>query len=257
MSDTGTGLPPAIEQLWGLREPGRRGGPKPALSLDRIVAAAVALADESGLAGLSMARLAERLGFTTMSLYRYVASKDDLLLLVLDAAIGEPPPRRPDAGWRDQCAEWSRALVAMYVRHPWALELPVSVLPAGPNQLSWLDRALDALAETRLEEEEKLSSALLLAVYSRTQAQLAVDLARAVQQAEAGGPPALDWAGTMIRVADPVRFPAIARVIESGVFDDGAAGELGDYPEDEFDFGLQRVLDGLAALDRSRRPTPD
>jgi AcrR family transcriptional regulator len=253
MSETGPGLPPAVELLWGLRDKGRRGGPKPALSLAKIVAAAVELADEGGIAALSMSRLAERLGFTPMSLYRYVQSKEELLLLALDAAIGEPPPRRPDAGWRDRCADWSRALVAMYVRHPWALELPLSVLPAGPNQLSWLDRALDAFAGTRLEEGEKISSALLLAVYSRTQAQLAVDLARAVRQAEEGGPPPLDWAGTMVRLADPVRFPAIARAIESGVFDDAAAGEPDYYPEDEFDFGLQRVLDGLEALDRSRR----
>ena len=89
MTDTESGLPPAVEQLWGLRGPGRaRGGPKPALSLERIVAAAVELADAGGLAALSMSRLAEKLGFTTMSLYRYVASKDDLLVLVLDAALG-------------------------------------------------------------------------------------------------------------------------------------------------------------------------
>jgi AcrR family transcriptional regulator len=251
MSDLGPGLPPAIEQLWGLRGPARRGGPKPALSLERIVTAAVELADASGLAGLSMARLAERLGFTTMSLYRYVASKDDLLVLALDAAIGEPPAGSPTAGWRERCAEWCEALVGMYARHPWALELPISVLPAGPNQLRWMDRGLDALAATRLSEAEKVSAVLLLGTYSRTQAQLGADLTKAVRPGEDGVPP-LDWAAAMLRLADPVRFPALARAIAAGTFDDDG-GDAGDFSEHEFDFGLQRVLDGLDALDRSRR----
>src|SRR5215203_813827 len=94
MTDSGSGsspgVPPAVELLWGRRDKGRRGGPKPALSLDKIVTAAVALADEGGIAALSMSRLADKLGFTTMSLYRHVASKDDLLLLALDAAMGYP-----------------------------------------------------------------------------------------------------------------------------------------------------------------------
>lgn len=256
MSETESGLPPAVELLWGLREPGRRGGPKPALSLERIVGAAVELADAGGLAALSMSRLADRLGFTPMSLYRYVASKDDLLVLALDTAIGEPPQSPSATGWRDRCAQWARGLLAMYARHPWALELPISVLPAGPNQLLWLDRGLDALSGTRLAEGEKISSVLLLSIYGRTQAQLVADLAAAVRQVEEGGPPPLDWAATMIRLADPARFPAIARVIAADVFADGAAGEPGAFPEDEFDFGLQRVLDGIEALDRSRRRVP-
>jgi AcrR family transcriptional regulator len=138
MTDTESGLPPVIEALWGLRGPSRRGGPKPALSLERIVAAAVELADAGGLAALSMGRLAEKLGFTTMSLYRYVASKDDLLVLLLDAAW-ELPPEPPSGEWREQCTVWARALRDSYRAHPWALELPVSGLPAGPNQLTWFD----------------------------------------------------------------------------------------------------------------------
>ena len=252
MTDTESGLPPAVEQLWGLRPPARRGGPKPALSLERIVAAAVGLADEGGLAALSMSRLAERLGFTTMSLYRYVASKDDLLVLVLDAGIEAPPDHDSAAGWRASCSAWAWALRAGYHRHRWMLELPISGLPAGPNQLVWFERGLEALGPTRLAEGEKASSVLLLATYVRTQTQLGVDLVRATEAATEAGRPAVDWAAVVRRVTDPQRFPAVARVIAAGVFDDDPDG----YPDDEFDFGLQRILDGIDALHRSRSGGP-
>ncbi len=245
MTETESGLPPVIEQLWGLRGPGRRGGPKPALSVQRIVAAAIELADAGGLAALSMSRLAERLGFTTMSLYRYVASKDDLLVLVLDATLGLPPDM-PAGGWREQCVAWARALRDGYYRHPWVLELPISALPAGPNQLVWFDRGLAALDGTTLAEGEKASSVLLISTYVRTQALLMLDLMKA---AEAGTTPG--WAVVVERLADPARFPAVARAVAAGIFvDDPDSPQR--YPDDEFDFGLQRILDGIEVLHRSR-----
>jgi AcrR family transcriptional regulator len=252
MSETGTGLPPAVELLWGLRDKGRRGGPKPALSLEKIVAGAVALADEGGIAALSMSRLAERLGFTPMSLYRYVSSKDELLLLALDAAIGVPGPP-PDSPWRDRVRAWCQELTLCYRQHPWMLDVPISGLPAGPNQLAWFDRGLAALAATTLEEAEKASSVLLLATFVRTQAQLVRDIVGAMT-AGAGEQP---WSAVVTRLADPERYPAVARVIAAGVFDDDASapGQGEDaFPDDEYSFGLDRILDGLAALDRTRRP---
>lgn len=240
-------LPPVLEQLWGVRAPARRGGPRPALSVERIVAAAVELADEGGLSALSMSRLAEKLGFTTMSLYRHVASKDDLLVLLLDAGLGAPPDIEPPADWRAGCAEWARTLAQVYRTHPWAVELPISALPAGPNQLAWFERGLAALGGTRLTENEKASSMLLLAMYVRGQSQLLLDLTRA---ARSGAPP-LDWPRAVERLADPDRFPAVARLIAAGVFSDDI-GQDEAYPEDEFDFGLQRVLDGIETLHRSR-----
>jgi len=249
MTDTESGLPPVVEQLWGLRGSGRRGGPKPALSLERIVAAAIELADAGGLAALSMSRLAEKLGFTTMSLYRYVASKDDLLVLVLDATLGLPP-QPPDGDWREQCAVWARALRDAYRRHPWALELPISGLPAGPNQLAWFDRGLAALSGLRLEPGEKASSVLLVSTFVRAQTQLVLDLTRsAVRQNEAGQP--VDWAAVVTRVADETRFPEVAAVVSAGVFED----DSDDFEDDELDFGLQRILDGIEVLHRSRVST--
>ena len=246
MTDTESGLPPVVEQLWGLRGSGRRGGPKPALSLERIVAAAIELADAGGLAALSMSRLAEKLGFTTMSLYRYVASKDDLLVLVLDATLGLPP-QPPDGDWREQCAIWARALRDA-CRHPWALELPISGLPAGPNQLGWFDRGLGGLAGLRLAPGEKASSILLLSTYVRGQTQLVLELTRAAVAAGAAGTSEADWGAVVTRLADPARYPEVAAVVEAGIFEDDEES----VGEDEFDFGLQRILDGIDVLHRSR-----
>jgi AcrR family transcriptional regulator len=248
MSDSEPELPPVIEQLWGLRGPARRGGPKPALSIERIVAAAVELADSGGLAALSMSRLAEKLGFTTMSLYRYVASKDDLLVLVLDTALGLPPEPSVGDGWREQCLAWARALRDGYRRHPWTLELPISGLPAGPNQLAWLEQGLRALSGMRLEPAEKASSVLLLSTFVRAQTQLVLDLTRSTARAGTHAGPPVDWGAIVTRVADPARFPEVAAVVAAGVFED----DPDDFEDDELGFGLQRILDGIEVLHRSR-----
>ena len=88
--ETESGLPASIEAAWGLRERPAR-GPKPGLSLERIVAAAVELAAAEGLAAVSMSRVARALGSSPMSLYRYVTAKDELLALMVDAALADTP----------------------------------------------------------------------------------------------------------------------------------------------------------------------
>jgi AcrR family transcriptional regulator len=248
MEDTDSGLPPSVELLWGLRDRTRRGGPKPALNLQRIVSAAIQLADAGGLAAVSMSRLADKLGFTTMSLYRYVASKEELLLLMIDAAIGPPPATNPSAGWRKRAEAWCWALVAFYRQHPWILEVPISGLPAGPQQLLWFDRGLAALEDTLLTEDEKTGSVLLLAAYTRALAGLGSDAARAAQLAEDAGSQPPSWTQVLTRLVDPDRHPAVSRAVTAGVFSN--AREVN--PNDDFDFGLQRVLDGIEVLVQSR-----
>src|SRR5215472_7517901 len=92
----GTELPAHVAAAWGVRGRPHK-GPKPGLSLDRIVAAAVHVADTEGLAAVSMSRVATELGAAPMSLYRYVAAKDELLALMVDAAYGPPPAGPPPA----------------------------------------------------------------------------------------------------------------------------------------------------------------
>ena len=100
-------IPPSIELAWGLRDRGTR-GPKRGLTLERIVAAGIEVAARDGLEAVSMAGVAEELGAGTMSLYRYVDSKDELLTLMVDTALG--PPRADSVRRRAaaaQCSPWA------------------------------------------------------------------------------------------------------------------------------------------------------
>src|SRR6266849_10257810 len=101
-------------------------GPKPALSLARIVDAAVRVADAEGLGAVSMGRVAAELGAAPMSLYRHVSAKEELLRLMVDAAWGDSPGQpAPGEGWRAGLARWAWAMHAAARRHPWVVRIPV------------------------------------------------------------------------------------------------------------------------------------
>ena len=100
-------IPGGVAAAWGVRERPHK-GPKPALSLARIVAAAVRVADAEGLDAVSMGRVAAEVGTAPMSLYRHVASKEELLTLMVDAAWGEAPEGpAPGEGWRAGLTRWA------------------------------------------------------------------------------------------------------------------------------------------------------
>jgi AcrR family transcriptional regulator len=209
---------------------GKRG-----LSAELVVAAAVGLADDEGLEAVSMARVAERLGFTTMSLYRHVESKDDLLRAMLDAALGPPPAAldEPRDGWRAGLELWTREVLAALLRHPWALRVPIAGPPMTATQLAWLDRGLRALEGTGLSEGEKADTVLLLNGYAFWEARLRVEIVPA-PGAPAVLPPGIE------------AMPALERALQAGIFEDDSVGEAG------LAFGLGRILDGVEALIASR-----
>ena len=98
-----------------------------------------------------MARVAERTGSATMSLYRHVRNKDDLVALMLEAAVGVPTaPDRAASGWRVRLEQWAVDLLAVVRRHPWALDLPLARLPIGPPIFAVVSVALAWVAVTRL-----------------------------------------------------------------------------------------------------------
>jgi AcrR family transcriptional regulator len=278
-------LPASVAAAWGVRDRPHK-GPKPGLSLERIVAAAVQVADAEGLAAVSMNRVATELGTAPMSLYRYVTAKDELLALMLDAASASPPtgpptsgplphdpapsgpppdpapsepppglapsgapPSRPEdgAGWRAGLSRWAWAMRAAMQRHPWVLHIPIRGLPTLPNEVAWFEEGLRSLQGTGLEENEKASAILLVSGYVRNAAMIDADIEAAVR---ASGKTPDEWmasyAQTLTVLADPQRFPALTKFIAAGVFD------RADPPEAEFTFGLDRVLDGLAALIHTR-----
>jgi AcrR family transcriptional regulator len=245
--DDGTGLPASIEAAWGVRERPHR-GPRPALSLERIVEAAVRVAATDGLQAVSMSRVAADLGVSTMSLYRYVAAKDELLALMADLAY-EPPPARPgpEEGWREGLTRWAWAELAVYRRNPWVLRIPISGPPVTPNAISWLEWGLDSLHDTGLREHEKLSVILLLTGFVRNQATLDADISSAQASGATLREVMASYGRLLAKLTDPQRFPALHAVIAAGVLDEP------DDMDAEFIFGLERVLDGIETLIEKRR----
>src|SRR4051812_28078764 len=134
------------------------------LSVELVVAAAVEIADEAGLGAVTMAAVAKRCGFTTMSLYRHVASKDQLVRRMLDVTLGTAPALR-STGWRAGLEQWARDMLAVLDEHPWGIDIPITGMLGTHAQLSWLDRGLEALRETGLDESVKAELVLLLTGY--------------------------------------------------------------------------------------------
>ncbi|MEU4063324.1 TetR/AcrR family transcriptional regulator C-terminal domain-containing protein [Streptomyces wedmorensis] len=220
--------------LWGEQEPPSR-GPKPSLSATRIAEVAIGIADTEGLDGVSLARVAKEFGVTAMALYRYVPGKAELLDLMVDLAIG-PPAEVGDTpgGWRPQLTEWARQCLAMYRRHPWILAATGTRRQImGPHQLGWLEAALAALAGSGLTPAQRHDTFLLLAGHVRTVAQQYVDHDDAASD---------EWARLTAQALErhEQRFPALTQAIAAGAFAPRKASPL--------DFGLERILDGVAAL---------
>jgi AcrR family transcriptional regulator len=206
------------------------------LSRDRIVEAAIELADGEGLAAFSMARLAERLGSGTMSLYRHVASKEELLTFMLSAAPGPPPARRDGTDWRVALVDWAIALRDVYHRHPWILQTASAGPPADPGQLAWLEAGLAPLSTTPLSERDKLSAVMSLLYYVRGVAALEIESGAGSEELDTSHYPDL-----LRRVIDRDRFPAVAAALDGGAF-------VGDDDDSQREFvtGVRRLLDGIA-----------
>lgn len=240
---TSTSIPDSVAAAWGVREHPRK-GPKPALSLRRIVDAAVRVADAEGLDAVSMGRVAAEAGTAPMSLYRHVKGKDLLLDHMVDAAWGPPPTQpEPGQGWREGLSRWAWTMRARAHAHPWTIRLPVKGLPIMPNEVAWFESALACLDGTRLSEARKASVIMLLAGYVRNISATEQDIMAAMR---ASGLNPDEWmasyAAMLRKLVDPSRFPALAAFIDAGVF------EAADEPDDEFIFGLDRILDGVGAL---------
>lgn len=238
---TGTGppaaLPPGLDLLWGLRERGRQGR-KADLTLDAIVSAAIAIADAEGLAAVSMARVAKELGYSTMSLYRHVQNKDELLQVMWNAsAIGAPLMAGDTV--REKLHSWALGQWEMLKGRRWVLEMPMIAPPAGPNSLAWVEQAMQALGETALSEAAKLGCIGLLSSYTLGEARMAHE-----ERKSAGDGPPIDYAVVLRTVTDARAYPALHRAAWSGQIDNPSA----DGGEAGFRFGLERILDGIEAL---------
>jgi AcrR family transcriptional regulator len=221
-------------------------GPKPGLTPDDVVKAAMQIADEEGIAAVTMNAVATRLGFTTMAIYRYFPSKEALLDAVVDAGLGAPPPPPEARGdWRSEVAQWMRAKRAMLCARPWLAELPFVAAPHGPNWLSWLEALAEPLATTGLSSPDMGEMISIIDGYTRGASDTAVSLARA----RARGISDQEWAAAVgadlgRAIGDP-RYPAFAAILTTP--SDGKPRAM----DESFEFGVQRVLDGIELYVRS------
>lgn len=240
--------------LWGTgKKPSR--GPKPGLSVEKILRVAIGVADGEGLGALSMRRLAKELGVSTMSLYTYVPAKAELVDVMLDAVMGET--RRPDSaaeslgcGWRERLEAVARENRALYRRHPWVLQVAATTRPPlGPNVIAKYDRELRAIDGIGLTDVEMDSVLTLVLEYVEGATWRA---AEASQSENRTGVSDEEWwaanAPLLEKVFDAGRYPTAARVGAAA----GEALQAAYDPDYAFEFGLGRVLDGVAAFVRQR-----
>lgn len=221
--------------LWGSRDAPTR-PPRLALTVDRIAAAAIEVADAEGLAAVSMQQVAARLDVTKMALYRHVASKAELVAVMTESAVGEPPDLSAvPGGWRPRLVRWAELMRAAWQRHPWLPAATTGERMTGPREVGWTESAVAALAGTGLDGGERMDAVFLLSGHIRN----------TQSAATAGTQP---WTAQKrlreVLHAHRDRFPALHEAARST---DGVPRDNG------WAFGLDRILDGVEVLIGQRR----
>lgn len=235
----------SIALLW--RDPAAvpRRGPARTWDLDAVVAAAIGLADDGGLAGVTIRAVAQAVGAAPMSVYTYVPGKAELLDLMLDAVYAAMP-RAATAGWR-----WSERVRAvaeenrvLFAEHPWAARVSTGRPPLGPGSIGKYEHELGAFDGLGLDDVDRDACLAYVVEFVRGAALAAQDAA----DARADGRSDAQWwaeAGPVLaRVLDPAAYPLASRVGSAA----GAAHGSAADPDHAYRFGLDRVLDGLAAF---------
>ncbi|MEU6068670.1 MULTISPECIES: TetR/AcrR family transcriptional regulator [Streptomyces] len=242
-------------------------GPKPGLDVDTIVDAGVAVADEQGMAALSMRAVGARLRRTAMALYTYVPSKSELVDLMHDRVLAELPTEYDaGAGWRQAIRAWADDVWAFYLRHPWVLQVSQARPVLGPGEYAQLETVVRILGEVDLDPLRLRRVIAVLFQFVRGMARVAAEHRQAAP--ETGVSDEEWWAERSALLAEVApdfaeRFPALADLESRATLAivSGAEGEVGvaeSYMEREaleaFRVGLDVILDGI---DAAVRPVPD
>lgn len=239
---------------WGLAAAPQR-GPKRELSLERIVEAAVTIADAEGLAAVTMQRVAQTFEFTTMALYRYVATKDELYRLMLDAAIMPRDTAVEADDWRAGLRTFLFELLDAYRAHPWMLETPLSPeIHLMPGQLQVADRGLRAMRRLPAPDDAKLAVLMLLSAFARGHAAVEREVLH-------GEPVPAETRALLVEAATAARFPDAVSFVRSGVyFGDPEPGQPESAIAEFRDFAAGALLAGLdtffGAAGDEESPTP-
>jgi AcrR family transcriptional regulator len=218
----------------------------PALSRAEIVDAAIAIADAEGSDAVSMRRIAQVLRAGTMSLYWHVASKEQLLDLMLDALIGEFDVPEPTGDWREDLRAQARGERATLLRHAWVIDFLGGRPPLGPNTLLHLDRQLAALDGVHIDVGTAMYILGTVQTYVLGSVLRDMQEARVQRDQEQSGVTREEWAPSRIawrnRLDADGRFTRVVRFLDADI--DPDAEETRD---ERFEFGLDCVIDGIAA----------
>lgn len=218
--------------------PESRKGPRPSLTLDRIVTTAVAIADAEGIEALSMRKLATELGVGTMSLYRYVPDKADLLNLMLDHVNGAQLGRTDPAGtWRDTLTAAAHDGRELYRVHRWLIQVNWSRPVLGPNSIAGLEQTMAGLADLPFSDQEKIVVVSQLDAYVTGSVRQEILYDAAAE--ESGLADEEFWT---------FQLPWLERAMESGRYPTMAAMSENSFDagwEESFALGLRFLLDGI------------
>lgn len=241
-----------LELLWRQSTAGSsRRGPRQGLSVDEIVKVAIALADTDGLDAVTMRRVAQSLGVAPMTLYTYVPGKAELLDLMLDWLYREMARTEVAEGsWRARLEAVAHDNRRLFDAHPWAAAVSTSRPPLGPGLMAKYEHELRALDGTGLDDVEMDAALTFLLGFVQASARAAAD-ARAIRR-ESELSDEQWWAANaplLGRVLDEALYPTAVRVGTAA----GSAHGTAYSPDHAYEFGLQRVLDGLGALIERRR----
>ncbi|PTA43343.1 TetR/AcrR family transcriptional regulator C-terminal domain-containing protein [Micromonospora sp. RP3T] len=222
--------------------PARPARSRPEPSRDRVLRTAVALADAGGLGAVSLRSVAAELGVATLALHRHVRSRDELILAMVDAALAEAPlPAVEPAGWRARLEALARAQWAIYRRHRWVPHVITIARPQPlPHGMAHTDRALRATAGLGLDRHARWHVAITLMAYVKG---VAVNLEAGARAVQDTGLTDEEWVDrqqdTFHRLMTGGRLATMDALTAGGVDLD---------LETVFDFGLRRLLDGVAVL---------
>jgi AcrR family transcriptional regulator len=226
------------EPIW-LREAERPVKPQP-LTRDRIVQAAIAVADGEGLDAVSIRRIAGELATRPMSLYAYIGSKDDLLELMHDAAVQETLVGEVPSDWREALRMLARHNRAAALRHPWLLATRDTGCPIGPASLKHMDESAAAVRE--LNAESAVRRALILAVDTFTFGHVMAELSGGIRRRATEAVNAARREATTEYVQTQIDAGKLPHLADAGF------SELlyNDDPETSFELGLDWLLAGAA-----------
>ena len=210
--------------------------PRAPLSRERVLAAAVLLADEHGIESLTMRELGLRLGVEAMSLYNHVANKDDILDGMVDLVVGEIDLPADAVGWKEAMRRRAISAQSVFSRHRWASALIDSRESSGPARLRYLDWVLGTLrrAGFTLAVAARAFSLLDSYIYGFGRQQLNVSAAPDVTPEE--------MAEAFLRTIPADEYPYLREMVVEHAMKTG-------YDESaDFGFGLDLILDGLQRL---------